>query len=153
MTQSTQVGDPTLASSKPRGAARVPGRAWEKIRLGLVRTLLWTYERGSWQYDLIVLTILAFIFLAPRGWFSDRPTLQLTDLRHAQGMVEMGRDREGSRYLLDARLVESLEPLKPEDSIRELLQRRLKKPFKVKTVAIVRDKNQVVLGYTVVVEE
>ena len=37
------------------------------------RFLLWSFERGSTQYDVICLGILAFIFLAPRSIFNDRP--------------------------------------------------------------------------------
>jgi hypothetical protein len=33
--------------------------------------LFWTYERASWQYDLMVITILAFIWLTPPGWLGD----------------------------------------------------------------------------------
>ena len=33
------------------------------------RVLFWTYARGSWQYDLICLVILTFIFLTPRSVF------------------------------------------------------------------------------------
>jgi len=39
----------------------------------LKRFLLWDYARTSWQYDLIVALILAFIFIAPREWFHDQP--------------------------------------------------------------------------------
>jgi hypothetical protein len=35
----------------------------------LKKTLFWSYERGSWQYDVMVLLILAFIFLAPNRVF------------------------------------------------------------------------------------
>ena len=34
--------------------------------------LLWDYPRASWQYDVIVGVILAFIFLTPRAWFRDQ---------------------------------------------------------------------------------
>jgi len=101
---------------------------------------------------LIVLAILAFIFLSPRTWFNDRPTLQLTDLRHQQGVVEMGRVNKTVRYLLDARLVESLDQ-KPEDAIPIILRQHVQKPFTVKSITEVRDRHQVILGYTVVVEE
>jgi hypothetical protein len=37
----------------------------------LKRYIFWEYPRGSWQYDVIVGVILAFIFLTPRGWFRD----------------------------------------------------------------------------------
>jgi hypothetical protein len=39
----------------------------------VVRTIFWSYERGSWPYDLMVLAILAFVLLTPRGWFHDQP--------------------------------------------------------------------------------
>jgi len=126
-------------------------RVWGKIKLGILRTVFWAYERGTWQYDLFVLAILAFIFLSPRGWFNDRPTLELTDLRHQQGFVEMGNDKRGWRYLVDARLVESLEATKPEDAIQIILSRQLHKPFTVLSIVPITDKNKVVLGYTVLV--
>jgi hypothetical protein len=37
------------------------------------RFLLWDYRRASWQYDLMVGVILAFIFLTPREFFRDQP--------------------------------------------------------------------------------
>jgi len=123
-----------------------------KIKLVVTRSIFWSYERGSWQYDVICVVILAFIFLSPRSWFNDRPTLQLTDLRHQQGVVEMRRVKREVQYLVDARLVESLN-LKPEDAIPLLLKEHLQKAFTVKSIDAVRDRHQVVLGYTVMVEE
>jgi hypothetical protein len=33
----------------------------------------WNYERGSWQWDVLCILILAFIFLTPKSRFnSDR---------------------------------------------------------------------------------
>ncbi len=37
------------------------------------RFILWDYKRASWQYDVMVALILAFIFLTPRDWFRDQP--------------------------------------------------------------------------------
>jgi hypothetical protein len=119
----------------------------------VTRSVFWSYERGSWQYDVIVIVILAIIFLIPRAWYSDRPTLQLTDLRHRQGLVEMGRGKDGWHYLVDLRLVESFAPQKPEEAIQEILRRRLNRPVKIHSIDEVRDKNNVVLGYTVVVSQ
>ena len=124
---------------------------WEKVKLAATRTIFWSYERGTWQYDLIVLAILVFIFLTPRSWFQDRPTFQLTDLRHNQGFVEVSRSKDARRYMIDARLVESLAPDKPEDAVRDILRRRVSGTFTVKSIDVIRDRNNVVLGYTVVV--
>jgi hypothetical protein len=152
MTRSTELRDQTLSHAEPRTGTALGGKVGSKIKLVVSRSILWSYERGTWQYDLIVIAILAFIFFTPRSWFEDRPTLQLTDLRHNQGIVEMGRTPEGWRYLVDSRLVDSLSPGKPEQAIQEILQRRLRKPFTIKSIVAVKDRNQVILGYTVVVE-
>jgi hypothetical protein len=37
------------------------------------RFLFWDHPRGSWQYDVMVGLILAFIFLTPRDFFRDQP--------------------------------------------------------------------------------
>lgn len=39
----------------------------------LSRFIFWDYRRGSWQYDVMVGLILAFIFLTPREIFRDQP--------------------------------------------------------------------------------
>ena len=111
------------------------------IKLVVTRSIFWAYERGSWQYDLIVVAILAFIFLSPRAWFNDRPTLQMTDLRHQQGIMEMGRVNKDVHYLVDARLVESLGQ-KPEDAIPIILKQHLQKAFTVKSIDAVRDRHR-----------
>jgi hypothetical protein len=37
------------------------------------RLVFWDFPRASWQYDVVVALILAFIFLTPREWFQDQP--------------------------------------------------------------------------------
>jgi hypothetical protein len=44
-----------------------------KFWRGVVHTVFWSYERGSWPYDIMVLTIVAFVLLTPRNWFHDQP--------------------------------------------------------------------------------
>ena len=33
------------------------------------RIILWSYGRTTWQYDVLCVLILAFIFLTPKTWF------------------------------------------------------------------------------------
>ncbi len=33
------------------------------------KIIFWSYDRGSWQYDLLCVVILAFIFLMPKSLF------------------------------------------------------------------------------------
>ena len=37
----------------------------------------WNYERASWQWDVLCLLCLIFIFLTPKGW-SDQPKTTAT---------------------------------------------------------------------------
>jgi hypothetical protein len=150
MPESAQFREQALPRAVAAEDLSVPRRVWTKVKLVAARSVFWSYERGSWQYDIICLVILAFIFLTPASWFHDRPTLQLTTLRHSQGIIEVGHAPEGWRYLLDARLVASFAPLKPEDAIREILESRLRRPIKLKSVEPLRDSSNVILGYTVV---
>jgi hypothetical protein len=45
------------------------------------RTIYWTYERATWQYDLMVIAILAFVWLTPPAWIGDP---------HASGLGPIG---------------------------------------------------------------
>ena len=63
---------------------RQPRLAWlstcklENVR-GLFTTLkkifFWNYARNTWQWDLLCVVILVFIFLTPKSWFAsgERP--------------------------------------------------------------------------------
>ena len=33
------------------------------------KCFLWTYARNTWQWDVLCVLILAFIFLSPKSWF------------------------------------------------------------------------------------
>lgn len=43
------------------------------VLTGIKRFILWDYPRATWQYDVMVGLILAFLFLTPREWFRDQP--------------------------------------------------------------------------------
>lgn len=40
-------------------------------------TVLWNYDRGTWQYDVLCVAILAFIFLIPTSFFDERKSRSL----------------------------------------------------------------------------
>lgn len=56
----------------------------------LKRFILWDYRRASWQYDVMVGLIVAFIFLTPRDWFRDQP--------RASNIVMLPAERGASRF-------------------------------------------------------
>ncbi|MFZ3216958.1 MAG: hypothetical protein WA192_12950 [Candidatus Acidiferrales bacterium] len=39
----------------------------------IVRTIFWSYERGSWPYDVAVILIVLFVLVTPTRWFHDQP--------------------------------------------------------------------------------
>lgn len=39
---------------------------------GIVRTVFWSYERGSWPYDVAVILIVIFVLFTPVRWFHDQ---------------------------------------------------------------------------------
>lgn len=41
--------------------------------------IFWNHERGTWQYDLMCLLIIAFIFLSPKSWV-DNGSKKATDV-------------------------------------------------------------------------
>lgn len=41
---------------------------------GIKKIILWNYERASWQWDVLCLVIIAFIFLTPNEWFEKSAT-------------------------------------------------------------------------------
>ena len=45
-------------------AATLPARV-------LWNAFFWTYERTTWQYDVMVIAILAFVWLTPPSWLND----------------------------------------------------------------------------------
>jgi hypothetical protein len=44
-----------------------------KFLRGVWDTIFWSYERGSWPYDVMVIIIVVFVLITPRRWFRDQP--------------------------------------------------------------------------------
>ncbi len=72
---------------------------WRTIR-GYV---LWSYERGTLHYDIMVTLILAFVFLSPR-WinFKDKP---IERVPHSTGVLITPDGKGGFVYQIDASAV------------------------------------------------
>ena len=66
--------------------------------------IFWAYERGSFQYDIMVTLILIFMFLSPRFIdFNDRP-VETVALHASEVLVkEAGREGENSRFMYQIR--------------------------------------------------
>ena len=42
--------------------------------MGVKNVINWSYERASWQWDLLCVVIMMFIFLTPKEWFNKPKT-------------------------------------------------------------------------------
>ena len=109
--------------------------------------LFWAYERGSWQYDLMCLVILLFIFLTPRDIFHDRPQ----EVPPAFDVVMHARlPASGvTVYRVRARLLAH----NPRSSAEELLHKKLHKKVEITHIEPVTNEEGAVLWYDVAVRE
>jgi hypothetical protein len=44
----------------------------KSMLVGIKNVLLWSYARGTWQYDALCLLIVLTVFLVPSSFFGDR---------------------------------------------------------------------------------
>ena len=51
------------------------------------KAVFWTYPRTSWQWDVLCVLILVFIFLTPKSWF-ENSAYQRTHMGQATIMVD-----------------------------------------------------------------
>ena len=109
--------------------------------------LLWDFPRASWQYDVIVAAILAFIFLTPRSWFKDQPRIpQSYEVAALQPSA-----RESIIYWIEPEL---LPADASKDVIRtkvlEILKRKTGREQQIVKVEPVYDAERVLTGYMAV---
>lgn len=57
------------------------------------RFILWDYIRGTWQYDVFCLLIIAFIFLTPKAWFDKHEKLATQNARVNVKAEDFSADR------------------------------------------------------------
>lgn len=83
---------------------------------GLKRFLLWDYSRATWQYDVMVGLILAFIFLTPRDIFRDQP--------RATNIVRVPAEHGAEVFFVETELLESVPEAERVSKVEQLLKAR-----------------------------
>ncbi|HEY6943501.1 MAG TPA: hypothetical protein VI431_00070 [Candidatus Acidoferrum sp.] len=117
----------------------------------LSKTFFWSYERGTWQYDLAVILILVFVLLTPRHWFRDQPQ---SGGPAAPGQVQL-LSKEGNRqtYRVDARILAPPTKLALQNDLRTALQQALPElhggNFSISKIEPLRDDQGTVVAYQV----
>jgi hypothetical protein len=108
------------------------------------RFVLWDYPRASWQYDVMVGIILAFIFLTPRDWFRDQPRIP-----KASNIFLLRKEGGGSKYWVPAGLVTGVSESQIPAAVIPSLQSLGDHQLTVIRVERVLDSEDEPLGYTV----
>lgn len=117
----------------------------------LSKTFFWSYERGTWQYDLAVILIVVFVLATPRRWFHDLPQ---SGGPAAPGQVEL-ISKEGNRltYRVDARILAPPTRLALQTDLHTALQEALPElhngNFSIAKIEPLRDEQGMVTAYQV----
>ena len=116
-------------------------RIWRTIR----GYILWTYERGSMQYDVMVTLILAFIFLSPI-WvnFKDKP---IERSPHQTGVVVFPDGPNGFVFQVEASAVKG-DPATVENDLLRVIE-PIVGEVEVTRYDALRDAKGHVIGYKV----
>ncbi|HEV3098098.1 MAG TPA: hypothetical protein VGY75_00120 [Candidatus Udaeobacter sp.] len=124
------------------------------IRQILSRTFFWSYERGTWQYDVAVVLILIFALLTPRGWFRDQPQVGMPVASEQIQLILFSDNGRRQEYRVDARvLAPPVQTPALQNELHQALQRRLKDlrdgRFSITKIEAVRNENGTVIAYQV----
>ena len=90
------------------------------LRKAITRVLFWSYERGTWQYDIAVAGITLFVLFSPLFiHYSDQPPVGPPP---SQALIELRSMAAGqvATYRVDARLLAS--PLRTPELEHDLHQ-------------------------------
>jgi hypothetical protein len=105
----------------------------------LGRFLFWDYPRASWQYDVMVALILAFIFLTPRDIFRDQPK--------AASVVMLPDDHDSGLFWIEPELLAGVPQPALVPEAATLVRTRYKTRRSVKRVEPIFDSEKEIKGY------
>lgn len=106
---------------------------------GIKRFLLWDYARASWQYDVMVAVILAFIFLTPRSVFRDQP--------RASDIVRLPAEHGTNVFWVDADLLGPVPADQRTGKVENELKRRFGKREAVVRIEAIPGDDREIKGY------
>jgi hypothetical protein len=116
-------------------------RLWGAMR----RAIFWSYRRGSWQYDLIVAGILAFIFIAPQFVnFGDQPRPPAV-----QQIASLSDEPETLLFWVDPAVIDETPPEEVAAKLRSLLRQRTGRVLQVIDTKPTTDAEGAVRAYLV----
>lgn len=120
----------------------------------LSRIFFWSYERGSWQYDVAVVLIVIFVLATPRRWFHDLPQVGLPGTSGGVERVAVLEEGHRETYRLDTRTLAPPEQTPAlQNELHNALQRSMPElhggRFSITKIEAVRDEHGTVIAYEV----
>lgn len=130
-----------------------------KLLREIAGTIFWSYDRGSWPYDVMVVIIVIFVLISPRSWFRDQPQ---DNFMNAAGIVLLTQDpiTHIETYQLDRALFGKTVVTKSNAALEEKTHQILAESvaglkgqrFQVRSIEPVRRDNGSLLYYEVEVK-
>jgi hypothetical protein len=120
----------------------------------LSRIFFWSYERGTWQYDIAVVLILIFVLLTPRAWFRDQPQVGMPIASEQVQLLLFSDGGHRQEYRVDARVLAPPEQTPAlQNELHQALQRALPDlsngRFSITKIEAVRNEKGTVIAYQV----
>lgn len=139
----TIKADPAELTRADHKSVAAPGSSvWRTIR-GFI---LWSHERGTIQYDVMVTLILLFVFFSPRVIeFNDRPVARNP---HATGVVVYGDGPEGLLYEVDAKVLQPGDSAAVQSQLLRIIE-PISGEFSITRYEAVTDKKGKVVSYKI----
>jgi hypothetical protein len=103
------------------------------------RWIFWEFSRGSWQYDVIVAALLAFIFLTPRELFRDQP--------RASGVAMVPSPGGGHVFYLDHASLEQIAEPQRIQAAHRLIEAKYKERWDIVRLETLYDSENEVKGF------
>ena len=125
---------------------------------GISKTIFWSYERGTWPYDVLVGAIVLFVFLSPRAWFDDQPQLGPAGHQAQVQLLSEDPSTPTRTYRVDAQLL-SIPKRTPElekethDVLRKNVDELRSRSFKIERIDPVRGEDGTIRYYDIVVKK
>jgi len=76
----------------------------KSLLVGIKNVLLWSFSRGTWQYDALCLLIVLTVFLVPSRYFGDRDREIQKSADEIQKVQGGSASKPGETYVEDAEL-------------------------------------------------
>jgi hypothetical protein len=106
--------------------------------------IFWDFPRTSWQYDVVVALILAFIFITPRSVFKDQP--------RAMSVVRVPVHTSAAAFWIDAELLTAATDNARLQQAGEIITKKTGKTAKVLRLETILSTEEETQGYMAFVD-